>query len=432
MEQNFKGNYNNLATYSPGDVVKFANGIWYVMRREAPAGTPPVDTRYWNIAGHELATAAQMALGASSGDYDFSDPKQIVKAIRAGDIDLVPNGTVFKTTHSEFGDLYFVTRAKNQHKVFGDETRPTITIMPLYLLPTSSAATAAKTFVYDRQEAFCKVANAIPAGTVVKFTMIAYSSWAAGDWKFTATAEIAKGSLLCLNSNASTALGSNKVDVYAKATDVSPAASYDISEDDGTATLNLGTFGTELNHPQRVSYGSNNGPESNFQQWLNISGAMASRWQPQTQFDMLASMYTSMNGFLTGFDPEFLQLIARCNVPNISNNVYEAPDSNYQIQKTIYSPAYFFLPSREEIYGTTEDEYEAGETQFDYYRDVATTDADKLMFAQHASAPLTSWLRTPTASFARDVRVCSTGNGGALSSSTAYYSFGAAPLAILA
>ena len=40
MEQNFKGNYNNLETYSPGDVVKFANGIWYVMRKEAPAGTP--------------------------------------------------------------------------------------------------------------------------------------------------------------------------------------------------------------------------------------------------------------------------------------------------------------------------------------------------------------------------------------------------------
>ena len=89
-------------------------------------------------------------------------------------------------------------------------------------------------------------------------------------------------------------------------------------------------------------------------------------------------------------------------------------------------------PSREEIYGTAENEYEAGETQFDYYRDEATEDADKLMFAQHAASPTSYWLRTPNAGGANSVRVCYSGSGGALYSGTASYSYGVAPLAILA
>lgn len=373
---------------------------------------------------------AVKALGV--GDYDFSDPKNIVAAIRSGNVDKVPNGTVFKRTHSVYGDIYFVVRARNQHKVFGEPNRPTVTIQALYLL-SSGGGSSATTFQYDRPEAFYNVTEDIAANTICKFTTIEYGGWAAGTYNFTATAKIPAGSKLCISGYQNTALTSLKVQVFANAKATSPSAEYSISSGAGSATKNLGTWGTDCNHPQRVSYGSNNEPESNFFQWLNSdAGTFADAWQPQTKFDMLGSGYATGAGFLAGFDAEFRGLLGLCAIPNITNGVFESPDSAYQVNKTISHKGYFFLPSRKEIYGSNENSYENAEVQFDYYKDFATADADKLMYAKGASSPTTYWLRTPNAGDAYSVRVCYTGYGGALFYDLASYSIAAAPLAILA
>jgi hypothetical protein len=326
-----------------------------------------------------------------------------------------------------------VTRARNQHKVLGDNNRPTITIQPLYLLALSGTPSTAKTFAYDRKEAFYDVTEDIAAGTVCKFTTIEYGGWAAGTWNFTATAKITAGSKLCISGEQGTALGSLKVDVYASATATSTSAQYSISSGAGSATKNLGTWGTDCNHPQRVSYGSNNEPESNLFQWLNSEAAdFPGTWKPQTKYDMLDSGYAGMAGFLAGFPTDFLGALATCAIPNITNGVFESQDSAYQINQTISHAGRFFLPSRKEIYGSNENSYEAGESQFAYYRDIGTTNADKLMFAKGASSPTTYWLRTPYAGDATHVRICHTGYGGALNSNYARSAYGAAPLAILA
>ncbi len=373
---------------------------------------------------------AVKALGV--GDYDFSDPKNIVAAIRSGNVDKVPNGTVFKRTHAVYGDIYFVVRARNQHKVFGEPNRPTVTIQALYLLSSGGGSSAA-TFQYDRPEAFYNVTEDIAANTICKFTTIEYGGWAAGTYNFTATAKISAGSKLCISGYQNTALTSLKVQVFANAKATSPSAEYSISSGAGSATKNLGTWGTDCNHPQRVSYGSNNEPESNFFQWLNSdAGTFADAWQPQTKFDMLGSGYASGAGFLAGFDAEFRGLLGLCAIPNITNGVFESPDSAYQVNHTISHKGYFFLPSRKEIYGSNENSYENAEVQFDYYKDFATADADKLMYAKGASSPTTYWLRTPYAGYAYPVRICYTGYGGALSFDIANLSYAAAPLAILA
>ena len=383
-----------------------------------------------DATGQAIAEAIK---GLATKDYDFSDWKNIVAAIRSGNVAKVPIGVVFKVTHTVFGDIWFITRARNQHKVLGDNTRPTITIQPLYLLSLSGSPTTAKTFVYDRKEAFYDVTEDIPANTVCKFTTIEYGGWAAGTWNFTATAKISAGSKLLISAYQDTALGSCSVQVFANAKATSASASYAISSGAGSATKNLGTWGTECNHPQRVSYGSNNEPESNFFQWLNSDAAdFTAMWTPQTKFDMLDSMYSGMAGFLAGFPEDFLSALAVCAVPNITNGVFESPDSAYQVNHTISHAGRFFLPSRKEIYGSNENSYEADETQFAYYRDIATANADKLMFAKGASSPTTYWLRTPNAGNAHNVRICYTGNGGALSRDYAIYAYGAAPLAILA
>ena len=373
------------------------------------------------------------AVRAMSGQYDTTNVASIITAIRSGNIDKIPNGSVFTVSHAVYGNISFITRAKNQHKVAGDPTRPTITIQPLHPLSSGGGSTAA-TFQYDRREAFCKVAETIPANTVCQFTTIAYGEWAAGTYNFTATSEIPTGSMLGIDHYQDTALTSCKVDVFASQKATSPSAQYAISSGAGSATVDLGTWGTDCNHPQRVSYGSNNEAQSNIFQFLNAdtgSSYMDSVFTPKTDWDMMDTSFTSKKGFLGGFSDEFRSYLGLCEISNIANQVYESGGYTADGKKYTYN-GYFFLPSRKEIYGTTETTYEADETQFSYYEDIATTNADKLIYAKGASSPTSYWLRTPTASTAYFVRICYTGNGGALTNGYAYLSYGVAPLAILA
>lgn len=373
------------------------------------------------------------AVRAMSGQYDTTNVASITAAIRSGNIDKIPNGSVFTVSHAVYGNISFITRAKNQHKVAGDSTRPTITIQPLYLLSSDGGSTAA-TFQYDRPEAFCKVAETIPANTVCQFTTIAYGRWAAGTYNFTATSEIPAGSMLGIDHYQDTALTSCKVNVFASQKATSPSAQYAISSGAGSATVDLGTWGTDCNHPQRVSYGSNNEAQSNIFQFLNAdtgSSYMDSVFTPKTDWDMMDTSFTSKKGFLGGFSDEFRSYLGLCEIPNITNQVYESGGYTADGKKYTHN-GYFFLPSRKEIYGATETTYEADETQFSYYEDIATTDADKLMYAKGASSPASYWLRTPTASNATSVRLCLTGYGGALHYRNAISSLGVAPLAILA
>lgn len=372
------------------------------------------------------------ATWAISGGYNVTDAKSIVAAIRSGNIDKVPNGSVFVEHHEVYGDIYFVTRAKNQHKVVGEPNRPTITIQSMYLLSEGESSTAA-TFQYDRPEAFYKVTEAIPAGTVCKFTTPTYSSWADGTYNFTATAEIPVGAKLCISGYANEALTSRKVNVYANAKATSTLAQYTISEGAGVATKDLGTWGTDRNDPQRISYGSNNEAQSNIFQWLNAdtgSGYMDSVYEEKTDYDMMDTSFTSKKGFLGGFSDEFRSYLGLCEIPNITNDVFEV--SPYTANGAKYTHnGYFFLPSRKEIYGSNETNGESDEVQFDYYKDIATSNADKLMYAKGATVATAYWLRTPHAGDASAVRYCLAGYGGALNDNYATTAFAVAPLAIL-
>ena len=388
-----------------------------------------------NVTGADIAESLRELVNATwaiSGGYNVTDAKSIVAAIRSGNIDKIPNGSVFKETHDVYGDIYFVTRAKNQHKVVGDPTRPTITIQALYLLSEGGGSTAAA-FQYDRPEAFYKVTEAIPAGTVCKFTTPTYSSWADGTYNFTATAEIPVGAKLCISGYADAALTSRKVNVYANAKATSTLAQYTISEGAGVATKDLGTWGTDRNHPHRISYGSNNEAQSNIFQWLNAdtgSGYMDSVYEEKTDYDMMDTSFTSKKGFLGGFSDEFRSYLGLCEIPNITNNVFEV--SPYTANGAKYTHnGYFFLPSRKEIYGSSETNGESDEVQFDYYKDIATSNADKLMYAKGATVATNYWLRTPVTGNAYLVRICYAGDGGDLNYSGGSFTYAVAPLAIL-
>ena len=368
-----------------------------------------------------------------AGIYDLTDYKSIAAAVRNGDGAKIPNGTTFTVPHSVYGNIDFVVRRKNVDKVYNDANRPTLTIQAKYLL-SNNGGSSVKTFVYDSREAFASIETAIEAGTVCKFTATKIDNWEAGTYNFTATEAIAVGSKLKFDNHAynTGALTTRKVQVFADAKSTTPLAQYAISSGDGDATVNLGTWGTELNHAHRNAYGSNNEEQSNLFQWLNASGLMSNVFVPKTKFDMMDSSYASLQGFLGGFPQDFLDCLGLCSVHNLTNDVYESPDSTNAKSSEYTHNAYFWLPSRKEIYGTNENTREDSESQFAYYAEVGTANADKLMYARGASSPTTYWLRTPHAGNAHAVRICRAGNGGALRDGSATNSYGVAPLAIIA
>ena len=357
----------------------------------------------------------EFALRQIAGQYDTTDYRSIVSAVRRGDANKIPNGVTFTVPHNYYGDIDFVVRRKNVDKVAGEPDRSTITIQTKYLLSRNAGSTAA-TFQYDRGEALAYVDTAIPAGTVVKFSIGSKSgSWLAGDYHFTATN-----------------LEDLDIIVYTDSKGTATEATYAIEAGDGDATVNLGTTGTELNLPGRMRYGSNNAGEANVHQFLNAIGTVSDSWDPLSKFDLMPSGYTSLAGFLGGFDEEFRSCLGLARVHDIANDIFEAPGSTATISTEYYHNAYFWLPSRKEIYGSNENAREASETQFEYFAELGTTNSDKLMYAKGATSPTSYWLRTPYAGNSGSVRNCYTGSGGGLGGIGAYNSFGLSPLAILA
>ena len=364
---------------------------------------------------------------------NYSNIFQIVAAIRRGD--QIPNGTEFTVPHAVYGDIVYVTRSRNQFKLVVDENAPTVTAQPKFLL-SANGGTSAATFQYDRPEAmFAALTEAIPSGTVVQFTATAYGGWTAGVRHFTASVDLPVGTMLCLNGYQNTALESLSVTAYASQKATTPFATMPISAGDGGATVDLGAWETDGNHPQRISYSSNNEAESNFFLFLNSdtgTGVMADIWEPQTKYDMMCTAFTSLKGFLGGFSDEVRACFGYVKIPNITNSVFESQDSAYTKNTAYTHNGFFFLPSRKEVYGSNETANEDAEVQFSYYKEIATANHDKLMYAENAANPTTYWLRTPNAGYAHSVRICRAGDDGALSSSSAYTASGAAPLGILA
>ena len=356
--------------------------------------------------------------------------EKIVAKLAAGKT--IPDGVEFTVPHATHGNtdglITFITRRCNVDKVHGDPTKPTCTIQAKYLL-SANGGTSAATFQYDRPESpFPPLETAIPANTVVQFqVVIAYGSWPVGTYHFTPTADLPVGACLTISGYQNTALTSLKVQCWTDQTCVTKIGEYEIASGDGSATVDLGGW---QNHPQRVSYGSNNEPESNNFLWLNTIGNMRENWTPQTPFDTMTTNFGATTvGFLGGFPEEFRAHLGLADIDNLTNTVYECPP--VEKNKKITHTGKIWLASRKEIYGSNENANEADETQFPYFAEVGTTDSDKLMYAEKAASPTSYWLRTPYASYAISVRICYMGNGGALDYHNATYSVGVAPLAIL-
>ena len=262
---------------------------------------------------------------------------------------------------------------------------------------------------YDAEEAIYYCDAELPAGTY-NFTSVGYDKWESGTFQFTTTKAIPAGGQICLNGAKAWTAGGfpnvAKIRTYSKQTDTTP-----LETDLVITTGSGGTALQNVNHIQRVSYGSNNWSESAMRQFLNSDKAAGSVWTPQTKFDRPPSWVSSLAGWQNGMDAEFLKVIGAVMKRTCKNNVNEGGGYTDTKEK-------FFLLSRSEVFMNPETSSVDEGTPYDYYKNYSdytsrNDGADKNRIKYRSSAVQWWWLRTPYAGYAYSVRhVYTTGQLG--------------------
>ena len=349
----------------------------------------------------QIANALSTKIDVSSGDWE-----SIARAVRSGIApSLYPIGSELTVLHSKYGEMAYEVVAHDYFKNPRNESAPTMTLMSVNLMPPLQ---------YDSAEAFYYANSSLPAGTYNFTISNVYSSWSAGTYQFTLTKPVPAMGQLAISNNAATVLTSLKVRSYASriATDYMEEVAITI----GNSGTSLGTLGNELNHVHRVSYGSNNYKESAIRQFLNSEGAVGSVWNPQTKYDRPPSWVGTADGFMRGFDADFLSIVGKVRVPCSTNSTYEAPDSATTKGAKYTLNDRFYLPSQKEIFGDLAGTVDDGSTQFTRYEK-----ADSVDFIKYRDNVASMWrTRTPNPWPAHDTRVVgtdgvSTPNGAASS-----------------
>lgn len=148
------------------------------------------------------------------------------------------------------------------------------------------------------------------------------------------------------------------------------------------------------NHPDRAENGSNSWKESNMRQWLNSTG---NDWfHKQNEYDVKSRSTGYSSGWMTGFVTGFLDLVMPVynkTARNTVSSIAGGGGGGYDI--TLDK---FWLPSLKEFNGGSVNDIAEG-SQFAYFRDVATTNTQRIQYDEGGTAR-TVWLRSPNANFA--------------------------------
>ena len=308
--------------------------------------------------------------------------------------------------------LVWVVRGHNHHATVSG-AKYTMTIEMKWLYGTD---TAYKTLVFDAPEAFYthESDTALAAGTYNFNLPTTYDKWPAGSYQFTTTKTHPKNAQFCLSGNAGMAMTSLKVRIYDGGFD-DTTVSEELAITAGSGGTSLGAMGTELNHWQRVSYGSNNNAQSNCRQFLNSTAQQGKVCKQMTKYDRKPSWDTGTDnayaGFLHGMGKDFLNAIATAVVSCRTNNVFEiasldgtafATGQTYELHDKV------FLLSRPEIWGDWDSASLKDGTQLEYYNGL--TNLERIKYDEFGVAR-TAWVRSPYPSLAHSERTVNGATG---------------------
>lgn len=199
-----------------------------------------------------------------------------------------------------------------------------------------------------------------------------------------------------------------------------------VSVSEGSGGTSLGTTdgnSINVNHIDRVRYGSNNYGESAIRQFLNSSASAGSVWEAKNKFDRPPLWNADTAGFMSDLDSDFLAVIGKSNKVTALNSLTDGGGSVTLDDK-------FFLLSRSEVFGGDEvgtvDEGSAY-PYYSNYSDLSEADSsvDGGRTKYNGANAGTWWLRTPLTSSGYYLRYVDT--TGRIGYYSAYIRLGIAP-----
>lgn len=324
-------------------------------------------------------------------DVDVSTWAGVQKAVRLGIAPvLFPIGSQLKVNHSVYGEHLYDVVAHDYFKSAKNENAHTMTIM---------CHNSVDSLSFDGTEAFYCAETGLTAGTY-HFTLESdYADWKAGAYQFTLKNDVPLGGHLVLPSSPAILLEGRAVRSYASAVDDRTLEQTTITL--GNGGTNLGAFGVELNHPDRVLNGSNNYKESALRQFLNSTESAGSVWVPQTKFDRQHDSLFAKDGFMKGLDEDFLSVVGEVIVPCTANSIYESPDSDVVVGEKYTLRDRFYVASVREIFGDTIASAEDGSSLFPYYK--YAVNVDRVKRIDDVSGTCNYWTRTPAYANAKKI-----------------------------
>lgn len=263
-----------------------------------------------------------------------------------------------------------------------DTGEKAVTLLTQYALPDS--------IVFEPQQALMYCANGLTAGNYTY-------KWGNAQYYITLTRDVPAGGQLKANTEA--------FETYASQDTAEKIETGTVGADavEGATSLGQDAAG-DLNHRDRVLYGSNNFGESGALQWLNSAEPANT---PLPRVSKFSRRYApAVAGFMRGLDADFLACVAETLWKCSANNVYECPESLGGIAKRgepYTVTAKFAFASEMEIFGSYSGA-QSGDQILGLY--VGAENVDRIKY--YNSSARSCWLRSPHPNFAYIVRSVNT------------------------
>ena len=305
------------------------------------------------------------AILSATGTYDYSDWNKIKNLVRLGIAEkALPVGSQIivpwadKATSTTYSVPLDVVH-------YGNVTLKNGEIVPGMFLQWHYATPFGVQF--DNFEAFYYATTALPAGT---YYITFGSSWgtkvvSGKSYQFTLTKDVPVGGQLSgFEACPDTDPTNWKVKSWSSTSATTELETVSVTEGTSGTLLGVLKFGGDgtLNDLQRTGYGYNRWGQSAIRQWLNSAGAVNAWWTPQNNFDRRPNELLTKQGFLTGFDGNFLAALTPVKVTTALNTI---TDSTVGTTEDTYDK--IFLPSLQQEYITPQLADVEGES-WDYWK----------------------------------------------------------------
>lgn len=253
-------------------------------------------------------------LTAQSPLTGINDYRNIQRMVANGSAkNVLPIWTQIRVPHKEFGEIVF--------DVVHHETENNTNSMTLLMNDLRDG------FEFDATEALCVCPSGLPAG-----------SYSYNNYAFTLTQAVPANGVLVIGLSGQYI--QETISSYASVSSLEAIETVPLASASGSETaLDTVLDAADINNFNRACYGSGNYAQSGIHKYLTATGS--DWWTPSHKFDRPPS-YVNKEGFMSGFDQAFLDILATTTQTSATNQQFEI---DYETNSRYTTQGKFFLPS---------------------------------------------------------------------------------------